>query len=129
MLALADIGGVSSPDPDAPHALARPIAPAAAELVGRRLAAISQPVRIRLIDVLDRRGETRVQVLAEEVGISLTDASQHLAFLLRAGVVRRRREGRHAYYELIDREAVHIYNLVAEQLRHLLLDAERKLAS
>lgn len=79
--------------------------------------AISQPVRVRLIDTLERVGEASVGELAEAVGISRHDASQHLAILRRAGLVRRRRSGRHGFYQLVAPGRVfEIYEQVAADL-------------
>ena len=74
--------------------LRRPISLAVAERVGVRLDVIAHPARIRLVDALDRGGEVSVGELAEDVGVSVYDASQHLALLRRAGVVVARRQGR-----------------------------------
>ncbi len=97
--------------------LSRPVSVSEAESIGRHLALIGQPVRIRLIEALDRCGEMTVQALALEVGVSMPDASQHLGALRRAGVVKRRPEGRYACYALADRTPLAIYARVAAQLR------------
>ncbi|MFP5219608.1 MAG: ArsR/SmtB family transcription factor [Actinomycetes bacterium] len=55
--------------------------------------------RAELIDVL-AQGERRVEDLAREIGQSVANTSQHLQFLLRAGLVRTRREGTRVYYSL-----------------------------
>jgi len=69
--------------------LRRPVSVPVAERVGARLEVIAHPARIRLVDALDRGGEVSVGDLAEEVQVSVYDASQHLALLRRAGWLRR----------------------------------------
>jgi rhodanese-related sulfurtransferase len=55
--------------------------------------------RAELVDVL-AQGERSVEELAAEIGQSTANTSQHLQFLLRAGLVRTRREGPRVYYML-----------------------------
>ena len=97
-------------------ALPRPIPDAVVDLVARRLEVVAQPQRIKLVDALDRGGETTVNALADAVGVTLYNASQHLAVLRRAGIVRRRREGRMAWYALADPTVIALYEQVAEAL-------------
>ena len=55
--------------------------------------------RAELVDVL-AQGERSVEELAAEIDQSVANTSQHLQRLLRAGLVRPRREGTRVYYEL-----------------------------
>lgn len=70
------------------------------DLVARRLQLLGQPLRIRLIDALDRLGEMSVQALADEIVTTQQNASNHLGMLARAGLLGRRQEGRQARYVL-----------------------------
>lgn len=101
----------------------RPIAPAVAERVARRLDVLGQEVRIGLIYALDEHGELSVGDLAELVGVTVHDASQHLAILHGEGVVRRRHEAQFVYYRLEDPTAIPIYEQVTarihEQIEHV----------
>lgn len=98
--------------------LSRPVSAAAAELIGNHLKVVGQPVRLRLIETLDDRGEASVNELADAVGVSSFDASQHLAVLRGAGIVSRRRHGRQNLYRLEpSTAAMQIYKLVARELR------------
>ena len=98
--------------------LSRPVSASSAELLARHLKVIGQPVRVRLIETLDRAGEASVGDLAEAVGVSVYDASQHLKVLRSAGVVTRRQEGRRGLYRLVQGgKAVDVYELVAADLR------------
>jgi rhodanese-related sulfurtransferase/DNA-binding HxlR family transcriptional regulator len=55
--------------------------------------------RAELVDVL-AQGERSVEELAAEIGQTVANTSQHLQFLLRAGLVRTRRSGARVYYSL-----------------------------
>lgn len=107
--------------------LPRPIPDPLAELIAGRLQVLGQPLRIRLIDQLERDGEASVQALADATGISVHNASQHLGVLREAGVVARRQSGRMAYYELADAGALTVYELVASSISDQFRRLGRKL--
>jgi DNA-binding transcriptional ArsR family regulator len=78
------------------------------------LAMLADPTRIRLLwALLD--GELPVHDLASTVGCSATSASQHLAKLRLAGLVRHRRDGRRVLYSTED---THVRRLLQEALYH-----------
>ncbi|MDA8291960.1 MAG: metalloregulator ArsR/SmtB family transcription factor [Actinomycetota bacterium] len=82
--------------------LARPLAPRddeAFRLHAELCKVLTDPKRLRVIDAL-RSGERCVTELAEEVGMSLPNASQHLSVLRGAGIVTSRRERATVYYRL-----------------------------
>lgn len=61
--------------------------------------ALSNGRRAELVDVL-AQGERSVEELADEIGQSVANTSQHLQRLLRSGLVRSRRNGTRIYYSL-----------------------------
>ena len=61
--------------------------------------ALSSGRRAELVDVL-AQGERSVEELAEEIGQSVANTSQHLQRLLRSGLVKSRREGTRIHYSL-----------------------------
>lgn len=65
-------------------------------LVGKALASGR---RAELIDVLDQ-GERSVEALAEQIGQSVANTSQHLQVLARSGLVTTRRDGNRILYRL-----------------------------
>lgn len=65
-------------------------------VVGR---ALGSGRRAEIIDVL-AQGERSVDDIAAEIGQSVANTSQHLQQLLRAGLVRSRRDGNRVYYTL-----------------------------
>jgi ArsR family transcriptional regulator len=56
------------------------------------------------LDLLEHiaQGERSVEALAKLAGLSVANASQHLQQLLRAGLVAKRRDGKHILYRLAD---------------------------
>lgn len=80
--------------------LARPISDPLVDLVARRLRVLGQPIRLRLVDQLDRIGEANVQTLADEIVATQQNTSKHLGALWRAGIVKRRQRGRTTLYSL-----------------------------
>jgi DNA-binding transcriptional ArsR family regulator len=57
-------------------------------------AAIAEPMRRRLLDVLLERGEATATALAEELPVTRQAVAKHLAVLERAGLVSGARRGR-----------------------------------
>lgn len=62
---------------------------------------LADPKRLMIVDAL-RDGEHSVGDLAEELGCSLANVSQHLAVLRSAGLVDTRRNGTTVHYQLTE---------------------------
>jgi DNA-binding transcriptional ArsR family regulator len=71
------------------------------ELIAGRFRALSEPMRIKLLDRL-REGEVSVQELTEAIGSTQQNVSKHLGVLRLAGIVGRRRAGNYVYYSIVD---------------------------
>jgi DNA-binding transcriptional ArsR family regulator len=65
---------------------------------------LAHPLRLRVIDRLGHLGPASVSALSTELGAAMPELSNHLRRLRRAGLVRARRDGRHAVYELAGRD-------------------------
>jgi DNA-binding transcriptional ArsR family regulator len=63
---------------------------------------LAHPLRLRVIDRLGQLGPAPVSALAAELGVAMPELSNHLRRMRDAGLVRARRDGRHAVYELGD---------------------------
>jgi ArsR family transcriptional regulator, cadmium/lead-responsive transcriptional repressor len=61
-------------------------------------AAVADPTRRRLLDVLLARGEATATTLAAELPVTRQGVAKHLAVLDRAGLVEGRRQGREVLY-------------------------------
>ncbi|MFC0601967.1 DUF5937 family protein [Streptomyces palmae] len=73
--------------------------PPSLELVRLRMEALAHPMRMRICRSVGRAAFTTGE-LAAECGISAPEASRHLAFLKKAGLVTTRRRGRYVLHQL-----------------------------
>src|SRR5271157_1120373 len=80
------------------------------------LKTISNPKRLEIIHLL-ADGPREVSRLAEELGISQPNVSQHLALMRSAGLVESERDGREVRYRLSDPEII----CACETMRGVLL--------
>lgn len=85
--------------------LPRPIPEPVVERTAERLRVLGQPIRIRVVERLEARGEMSVQALADELNATQQNISRHLNLLAGAGVLTRRQEGRTVLYKLADPDA------------------------
>ncbi len=65
--------------------------------------------RLRIVILMDQRGELTVTQLCEALGLSQPAISHHLGLLRRTGLIQYRREGKN-----------NVYFLAAEQVRQLI---------
>jgi DNA-binding transcriptional ArsR family regulator len=79
-----------------------PLSPEAAELISRRFLALSDPTRLRIINLLRDREEASVGELTEALGTSQQNVSKHLATLHAEGFVSRRKQGTSSIYAISD---------------------------
>lgn len=82
---------------------------------------LSNALRLELLDLL-RDGERSVGDLAELVGASQSNVSQHLAVMRDRGALRTRRDGSHVHYRIADPRIVEAFDL----MRAVLLDQVRR---
>src|ERR671924_1183255 len=75
--------------------------------------ALASGRRAEMIDVL-ANGERSVEGLAEELDMSIANASQHLQVLRRAGLVTGRRDGTFVFYGLAAPEVVTFWRSLQE---------------
>jgi ArsR family transcriptional regulator len=79
--------------------------------------ALGHEHRVELIEQL-AQGPRSVEALADRVGLSLANASQHLQQLRRAGVVSTQRDGKRVIYRLADEAETDVVALLGA-LRHV----------
>jgi DNA-binding transcriptional ArsR family regulator len=96
-------------------ALPHPLPPHVAQSLAERFRLLSEPTRLRLIDLL-RDGERTVGVLADELGCTQANASKQLAVLADGGILYRRRDGLRCYYGVADDAVFALCAAVCEQL-------------
>jgi DNA-binding transcriptional ArsR family regulator len=93
------------------------------ELIARRFRVLSEPMRIKLLDVL-RDGGATVAELREATGSSQQNVSKHLGVLLQSGIVVRRKEGNFARYQISDDSVFALCEQVCGGLRRQLEEIE-----
>ena len=85
--------------------------------------AFANPKRIEIIDIL-AQGERNVESVAQETGLSLANASQHLQVLKGANLVVRRKEGLQVFYRLSDPLVLKGYRLLRDLSKARLAEVE-----
>jgi ArsR family transcriptional regulator len=76
------------------------LTPEAAELIARRFRALSDPTRLRILDALRRQDEASVGEIAELVGGSQQNVSNHHGALHAEGYVSLRKRGTRSIYRI-----------------------------
>lgn len=74
--------------------------------------AVAHEHRLELLESL-AQGERSVESLAERVGLSVANASQHLQQMRRAGLIEGRRNGKFIHYSLSDRAVLELIAALA----------------
>ena len=92
-----------------------PLTNQAIELVARRFAVLSEPMRLRLVHALFA-GEKSVNELVEAVGGTQANVSRHLQTLTPAHVLARRKEGLQVFYSIADPSIYKLCELVCGSL-------------
>lgn len=89
------------------------------ERIADRLKSMADPMRLRILHVL-QNGERCVNDILAEVGGSQANVSKHLSVLRRAGLVDCRRDGVNVYYRIEDPAIFTICRTVCDSLeRHV----------
>ncbi len=83
------------------------------ELHGRICGLMANPKRLEIIDRLSQ-GESSVNELAEAMGISKANVSQHLALLREGQLVTSRKDGQHVYYSLAGPKVFEAWSVMRE---------------
>lgn len=87
------------------------LTPEALELVAAYFQALSEPTRLKLLNLL-RAGERSVGELAELCGYTSANISRHLALLMQHGLVAREGRGTSVYYRVADDSVYALCDLV-----------------
>ena len=77
---------------------------------------LSDETRLRILYYLTQRSELHVRALCELLGESQPAVSHHLALLRVAGLIERRREGKHNYYGLKARQFSTLLDMLFESM-------------
>jgi DNA-binding transcriptional ArsR family regulator len=102
-----------------------PEAPAEPDLVAKYFMVLSDPTRVRLLELLEEHRELSVGELVERLGQSQPAVSNHLACLRWCGFVERERRHPHVFYRVADDRVLEVLGLG----RALLADNAEHVAS
>jgi len=90
--------------------------------------AISSGRRLALLEFL-AQGERSVEQLARMSGLSVANASQHLRNLLRAGLVKNRKDGQFVFYRIAGDEVVRLISTLREVAENNLVEVQHLVKS
>lgn len=90
----------------------------ALELVAERFKALSEPIRLRILQEL-HQGEMSVSEITQAIESSQPNVSKHLKLLQDAGLLARQ-EGNTVYYSISDKVVFDICEIVCNSLREKL---------
>lgn len=93
----------------------KPLKEETLELVAERFRLLGDPLRLHLLQTL-AAGELSVAQLVDTTATTQANVSKHLQLLLRAGLVRRRKDGLHSYYSIADPSVFPLCDLVCGSL-------------
>jgi len=102
-----------------------PDAPAETDLVAKYFKVLSDPMRVRVLELLDEHGELSVGDLVQQLGQAQPKVSNHMACLRWCGFVTRERRHPHVFYRVADDRVVQLLGLG----RALLADNAEHVAS
>jgi DNA-binding transcriptional ArsR family regulator len=76
------------------------------------LRCLGHPLRLRILDVLEKGREVTVTEIYEALQVEQAVASQHLTTMWDKGILRRRKDGVHVYYSIADERALKVLDCV-----------------
>ncbi|MGQ9896354.1 MAG: ArsR/SmtB family transcription factor [Acidobacteriota bacterium] len=109
----------------APHRLSDE----ALELVAARFRVLSEPTRLKLLNLLGEQGELSVSEIVVKTGYRQANVSKHLTQLLEANMVARRRDGTSVRYRIADESIFALCELVCASIETQLQSRQAALAA
>jgi DNA-binding transcriptional ArsR family regulator len=106
---------------------AKSLSDSALELIAARFRALSEPMRLRLLNLL-MQGEQSVGQLVEATGSSQANVSKHLSLLREAGMLGVRKEGLTSIYFIADPMVNDLCEMMCYRLRVEMEDKAKSLA-
>ena len=91
------------------------LSPEAIEMVAERFKVLSEPIRLRILNLL-RAGEMSVGELTAMCSTTQPNVSKHLRTLTDAGMVRRDQRGNTVFYSIADESIFKLCDLVCDSL-------------
>lgn len=104
------------------------LSPEVLDLVAERFRVLSEPARLRILNVL-LGGERTVSQLVAETGLNQANVSKHLAVLRASSFVERRKEGLYAFYRVSDPSVSELCDIMCGRLAAQLEEQSALLAT
>jgi len=86
----------------------------AVESTAHVLRCLGHPLRLRILDILEREGEATVTRIYETLEVEQAVASQHLTTMWDKGILKRRKDGVHVFYGIGDERALKVLSCVRQ---------------
>ena len=86
----------------------------AVESTAHVLRCLGHPLRLRILDVLEREAEATVTRIYETLQVEQAVASQHLTTMWDKGILQRRKDGVHVFYSIGDERALKVLSCVRQ---------------
>lgn len=93
-----------------------PMSDQALEMVAHRFKLLSEPMRLRLLQLL-MQGEKSVNELVEAINTTQANVSKHLGILADGGLVARRKVGTSTLYRIADPSLFSLCDIVCNSLQ------------
>jgi len=84
------------------------------DLITKKFKILSEESRLRILQVL-QDGEKSVSQIVIETGFLQANVSKQLKILLDADIIKRRTEGKHHYYSILDTKILKICQIICSQ--------------
>jgi DNA-binding transcriptional ArsR family regulator len=84
--------------------------------IADRLSVMGHPTRLMIIGFLKKQQEATVSSIAQQLGLPLASASQHLKTMERVGLLKYRRAGRQNFYSVRLQMVTEICDILCHQL-------------
>lgn len=81
------------------------------------LRCLGHPLRLRVLDILERKGECTVTEVHEALDVEQAVASQHLTTMWDKGILDRRKDGVYVLYSIRDQRALKVLACVRQDER------------
>jgi len=85
------------------------------EFASQMLKVLGHPVRLRIVEELDREGELPVRNIVERVGELQGSVSQHLTRMKALGLLQSRREGTSVFYSIAEPQVSRVLDCVRDE--------------
>ncbi len=98
------------------------------ETTARMLRCLGHPVRLQVLDLLERRGEATVSEIYEALDLEQAVTSQHLLLMRDKGILARRKDGVNVFYRLADPRALKVLSCLRATSMELSKESEERSA-